>query len=335
MITRRRFLQLLGLGLPASLVAAACVPPEPTPQSVPKWPLTATPQKVVSKVGVHVLTGPRTGFGTFVQQCAAAGRPVAVVKCVGDLGAAFDAKAASPLTLTIGRLEEVGKINLRAWEPPEFNPPDGTNYTTAQEAAQQYYNLVKPIWDLNPRIDVWETFNEFSAHYGWQADFYISLMDLAETDGFRLGLWSESGGNPPENVYPEIARACQRARQHGQHILCLHEYSWYGLLKDENDWLVTRYRRLYAYLSQQAAVIPLVISECGQNGGGGLVSRDNFIADYTWYDDQLLRDDYVIGCAAWTLGNWEGANFQTYLPTLTDYIINKVRFYQYLPLIVA
>ncbi len=350
MITRRRFLQLIGLSMATQMCLPATHPidhatnawvpsPEPTPLSMPEQPLTLVPPRIVSRVGVHVIPGPRTGFGTFVQQCAAAGRPVAVVKCVGDFGAAYDAKNASLLTLTIGRIETVSNINMRAWEPPGHNPPPGTNYTNAQEAAQQYYNLVKPIWKLNPKIDVWETFNEYSGDWGWQADFYISLMDLAEADGFRLGLWSASVGNPPDDTtYSDIARACQRARQHGQHILCLHEYGGIdpknpsGLLKDAGPWLVTRYRMLYAYLSQQAAVIPLVISECGQNGGGQIVSQADFLADYTWYDDQLLRDGYVIGCAAWTLGA-DATNFQAYLPALTNYIINKVRYYQYLPFV--
>ncbi|HZY45065.1 MAG TPA: hypothetical protein VFF70_09985, partial [Anaerolineae bacterium] len=268
-----------------------------------------------------------------VQSCATAGRPVAVVKCVGDFGAAFDAKAASPLTLTVGRVEEAGPshTDMRDWNP--------ANYSSAAAAATLYYQLVKPIWNLNPLIDVWETFNEKSANWNWQADFYISLMDLAEADGYRLGLWSASVGNPPEWAYPQIARACQRARQSGNHILCLHEYGgiWNtddGRLKTESPLLVTRYRQLYSYLEQQAAVIPLVISECGENGGGGFTGTDVFIDDFSWYDDQMMRDSFVIGCAAWTLGGWDGANFRTALPALTTYIINKVKVNRiYLPLI--
>ncbi len=328
MITRRQLLQL-GLGLLSTRLITLRNDTIGHGGVAEAAPLTSTPPRVVSKFGVHVVAGSRTGFGAFVQDCAAAGRPVAVVKCVGDFGAAFDAKNASPLTVTVGRVEEASNTDMRAWDP--------ANYSSAEDAATQYYRLVKPIWSLNPHIDNWETFNEMSSHWNWQADFYIKLMDLAEADGYRLGLWSASVGNPPESAYPKIARACQRARQSGNHILCLHEYGgiWNmssGLLKDESPYLVTRYRQLYAYLRQYGAVIPLVISECGQNGGGGLVSQTDFIDDYTWYDDQLLRDNYVVGCAAWTLGKWEGANFQVYLPALTTYIINKV-YYLYLPLV--
>lgn len=294
-----------------------------------------------SKVGLHVTFGPRDGLDEFLAQCAQAGQPVAVVKCVDDFEAAFKAKHYSAKTFTVGRVNSVGLTNkdfvdMQAWEPAEFRPPVEFPYTTAQEAARQYYNLVKPIWQLNPVIDAWETFNEFSWHWPWQADFYLELMDLAEADGFRLGLWSPSAGNPPEEFYPDIARTCRRAKAHGNHILCVHEYGFDGLLKDAPKELVTRYRRLYRYLKQEDAVIPLVISEAGENGGGGFVGVETFLEDFAWYDAQLSRDNYVIGCAAWTLGDFSGANFMAALPALADYVIGRpIRFLPqaYLPLI--
>ncbi|NLE60898.1 MAG: hypothetical protein GX616_21345, partial [Planctomycetes bacterium] len=44
--------------------------------------------------------------------------------------------------------------------------------------------------------------------------------------------------------------------------------------------------------------------------------------DFGWYDSEMRKDYYVIGCTAWTLGNWSGANFQAALPSLANYIIN-------------
>jgi hypothetical protein len=323
-------------------------PLAPTPEPAPT--ATSIPQRKLeppgggSKLGLHVTFGPRAGLDEFLARCAQSGHPVALVKCVDDFEAAFKAKQSSDKTYTVGRVNAVGLsnknfIDMQAWEPPDFNPPVGFHYTTAQEAAQQYYDLVKPIWQLNPVIDAWETFNEFSWHWGWQADFYIQLMDLAEADGYRLGLWSCSAGNPPEESYPDIVRACQRAQAHGDHILCLHEYGLDGLLKKAPHSLVTRYRQLYKVLKQNEAVIPLVISEAGENAGGGFTGIETFLDDFAWYDRQLSRDDYVIGCAAWTLGNFSGANFQAALPALADYITggyvvgSSTRFKNYLPLI--
>ena len=245
--------------------AAAKVPPD----------IILTPPSGGSKLGLHVVFGPRDGLDEFLVRCAGAGQPVALIKCVDDFEAAFKAKRISDTTLTVGRVNAVFpqrkvEVDMQAWEPTEFSPIPGTTYTTAQEAAQQYYDLVKPIWQLNPVVDVWETFNEFSWHWPWQADFYLALMDLAEADGYRLGLWSASAGNPPEEFYPDIARTCRRAQAHGNHILCLHEYNLDGLLRDASKSMVTRYRRLYQYLKQQDAVIPLAITEAGKTPAAAL-----------------------------------------------------------------
>ena len=250
-------------------VAEEPASPLPTPTSstsaVSAPPVVLRAPANGSKLGLHVTFGPRDGLDDFLSRCAQADRPVAVIKCVDDFEAAFKAKKVSDKTMTVGRVNAVGLnnkdfVDMQAWEPPEFNPPIGVQYTTVQEAAQHYYDLVRPTWKLNPVIDVWETFNEYSGNWPWQADFYIALMDLAEADGYRLGLWSCSAGNPPEEAYPDIMRACQRAKAHGNHILCLHEYGLDGLLKDAPKTLVVRYRRLYKLLQSDDAVIPLVIS---------------------------------------------------------------------------
>ncbi|CAG0930454.1 hypothetical protein TFLX_01755 [Thermoflexales bacterium] len=315
------------------------VSPIETPQAAARSRPTWIAPAGGSKIGFHVVFGSRAGLDECLWWCALSGHPVPVIKCVDDFEAAFKAKSYSDQTLTVGRVNGVGLnnhdfVDMQAWEPPEYQRAIGTSYTTVQEAAQQYYDLVKPIWQLNPVIDVWETFNEFSWHWPWQADFYIALMDLAEADGYRLGLWSPSVGNPPEEFYPEIARACRRAKTHGNHILCLHEYGLEGLLKEAPANLVTRYRQLYQYLQQEDAIIPLVISEAGEYGGGSFTNVETFMDDFTWYDAELSRDSYVIGCAAWTLGDWNGANFQAALPALTEYIAGRpITARTYLPLI--
>lgn len=276
--------------------------------------IEVSPYSPLNKIGVHIVIGPRNGYGDFIRTCANAGKPVALVKCLDDFGPAAEAKQYSPQTLTIGRVNEINGHDLQGLDYLVGNK-------TPAEGAAWYYQQVKPKWQQNPAIDVWETCNEWSWHWAWQADFYIAFMDLAEADGYRLALWSCSGGNPPEAYYSDIARACARAKAHGNHILSLHEYSWDGLLKDAPTSLVTRYRRLYAYLATQNAVIPLAITEAGENGGGGFTGPEVFVDDFGWYDTQMRQDPYVIGCAAWTLGNWSGANFQNALPALAQYII--------------
>lgn len=280
--------------------------------------VTVFPQGTVhSKIGVHSVIGPRDGFGDFLRTCSNAGKPLALVKCVDDFGAANEAKQVNAATLTIGRVNEINGYDLQGLDYL-------VNSMTPQQAAQWYFDQVKPKWLQNPWIDVWECCNEWSWHWAWQADFYIAMMDIAEAQGFRIGIWSCSGGNPPEGYWADIARACARAKAHGNHVLCLHEYAWDGLLKDfyqaTGDDIVLRYRRLYNYLTPLNADCPLALTEVGENGGGGFVGVDPFVADFAWYDSQMRQDPYVIGCAAWTLGNWSGANFQAALPALGEYI---------------
>lgn len=308
----------------------------------------------MSQAGTHIVLGPRNGYGEFVRAIAAAGQTLATVKCVDDFGAAAEAKAENRDTTTIGRVNEGPQgQDMQAWEPQQ--------YASAQAAASLYYALVKPKWMKNPFIDVWETFNEYSGNWSWQADFYCALMDLAEADGYRLGLWCTSGGNPPlpnldvpklryissvenrnlalvsrtpramaigsagmsEQPWEAIARACRRAKQSDKgHLLCVHEYAWHGLLKDAwGNGVVGRYEALHDYLVSVDADIPMAITECGQNGGGGFVGVDQFLLDVEWCDAKWMAAPYLAGVALWTLGRWSGANFQDALPRLAEYII--------------
>lgn len=274
-----------------------------------------------SKVGLHVVCGPRPGYLELLQKCSNALHPVRVIKCVDDFSPAYDAKQVNKYTLTVGRINEAGSVNLGGLDEYVGQPPAAV--------AAFYYSLVKPTWQANPWIDVWEACNEWSWHWAWQADFYIALMDLAEADGFKVALWSASVGNPPEEYYPDIARACARAAAHGGHMLSLHEYGlWappgeqYALLSNAGPYLVTRYRLLYDYLEDHNAVIPLVLTETGQEGGYSFVGTDVFMMDYIWYDLEMKKDPYVIGCAAWLLGDcgWGGVSCAPALPALGDYI---------------
>jgi len=277
----------------------------------------------VSKLGCHVVQGPRNGFGDFLSRIRGANQLLTLVKCVDDFGAAYEAKQHNSITITIGRLNGIYDENGNWRDLQAFEPRD---WPSAQAAADAYFSLVRARWSLNPWIDVWETFNEFSAHWAWQADFYIRMMELAEANGHTLALYACSTGNPPRPAddggaaYAAILSACRRAQQ-GGHFLALHEYGLAGTLRGTQPDLALRYRGLATYLLERDAMIPIIISEAGQNAGYQFIGTQQFIDDFAWYDSELMRDAYVVGAAAWTLGKWEEANFQDALPALTDYII--------------
>ena len=271
-----------------------------------------------SKVGLHCVIGSAIGYGAFIDETVACDRPVALVKCVDDFGAAYEAKQHSTATIAIGRMNSVN-----GWDMGGLN---GWLGGTAQAAADTIYPYLKAEWQQDPYIDIWEILNEWDSNYDWQADYYIAMMDKAEADGYRLALWSSSVGTPSESVYYDVNRACVRAKAHGNHILALHEYALDGdpaLMQDAPTTLVLRYRQLYNYLSANGGAVPIAITECGQNGGYQFVGDELFIQDFTWYDNKLREDSYMLGCAAWTLGNWAEANFETALPELADYICSQ------------
>ncbi|HKZ84516.1 MAG TPA: DUF1800 domain-containing protein [Anaerolineae bacterium] len=277
----------------------------------------------MSKIGVHVVIGPRNGFGDFLREIADAGQTLAVVKCVDDFGAALEAKQKlGGNVLTVARLNGVAGRDMQAWEPRDWS--------SAQEAAQEYYSLVRPTWLLNPHIDAWETFNEFSAYWAWQGEFYIAMMDLAEVDGFKLVLYAFSSGNPPGlpddlSAALECVPALREAKRRG-HYLSSHEYGGVSMpvntLRGTQPYHALRYRRLYQdMLIPNAADAPLIISECGQSAGYDFIGAHIFIEDLAWYDAELMKDSYVVGAAAWTLGSWVNANFQDALPAMAEYIV--------------
>lgn len=278
----------------------------------------------MSKIGCHVVQGPRNGFGEFLSRIRNAGQTLAVVKCVDDFGAAYEAKQYNPLTLTVGRVNGIVDAEGQPRDLQAFEPRD---WPSAQVAADAYFSLVQGKWSQNRQwIDVWETFNEFSEHWAWQADFYVRMMELAEASGYTLALYACSTGNPPRPeddggvAYAAILSACKHA-QMGGHYLSLHEYGLEGTLRGTQPHLALRYRTLATYLQEHNAMPALIISECGQNAGYEFIGTEAFIDDFAWYDSELMRDSYVVGAAAWTLGNWMSANFQDALLPLSDYII--------------
>ena len=278
--------------------------------------ITVFPYEDNNKIGVHIVQGSRNGFGPFLADTAAAGKPVAVVKGVDDYAPCAEAKGYSTDTVTIGRQNTYGGFDLGNLG---YRIPQGT----AADAAQWFYNLVEPnIWrNHKTYVDYWELCNEWDSDYTFQADFYIAMMDLAGPDGYKLALWSSSVGTPHADEYPEVARTCLRAKS-GGHIMSLHEYAFFCQnMRDPCATMMLRYRDLYDYLATQNAVVPLALTEVGQGGGYDFVGTADFIADYAWYDTKMREDWYVLGCAAWTLGNWGNANFQNALPALADYIV--------------
>lgn len=275
---------------------------------------------MTSKIGLHIVLGPRNGYGDFLRRLAGAGLSLALVKCVEDFGAALEAKQilGDGNVTTMGRINHIDGMDMQAREPRDW--------PSAQAAAESYYALARLYWAAHPYIDIWESFNEMSAHWAWQGDFFIALMDLAERDGFRLAHYACSTGNPPDQAAAAEMIDCLRETMRRGHYLSLHEYGGVGTsistLRGTEPFHALRHRWLYAQMPVDARP-NIIISECGQDAGYEFAGAPAFVEDFAWYDTQLEQTDYVQACAAWTLGNWHGANFQDALPALAEYIVSR------------
>ena len=92
----------------AFLILASCIGPTPTISPIPspipsplEVPCTPT---VTSRIGLHIVPGRRTGFGTFLQRLVDACVNLSVVKAVDDLSPLREVERLMPATITVGRL---------------------------------------------------------------------------------------------------------------------------------------------------------------------------------------------------------------------------------------
>jgi len=259
-----------------------------------------------------------------------AGKTCQMVKCMGVFGKAGTAANDCPGSFSVGRTNNVDGVG----DIQAYNEAWAAGVSPADEAWFVYYGTHKPVvgtgglrrlMQLNPKINVWEVTNEWDAHYDWQSDFFLAMMDLAEADGFRIAAFGFSAGTPSLNTsykFPgdtrteleNVARVCARAKAHGGHMLALHEYAYGGTLQSEYtahpNALVGRYRPLHDYLKAYddpskgyvGADCPMIITECVGDCSAG---DQAVTCDMAWYDQNLVRQDsYVLGVATWNIG-WE------------------------------
>jgi hypothetical protein len=281
-----------------------------------------------TKLGAHVLRT-ATDLGEYIQA-----KP-AVVKFVGDWGMAPNVPND---VLVIGRRHQgydaqlqknSGKTPLEAAQ--QFIQDQLETYQS-NPIIKYWEGHNEPVWNDNEGM-------------GWYAQFEVERMRLMADMGFKCVLGNFATGSPPLALWPAFLPALEAARQY-QAILGLHEYScpwmWWMTGKhqvdpnaDEGDegWTTLRYRKVYRQhlIPNGLGDIPLVITECGidplvnpkppgakggawKNLGGFWNQHDNEpdAADYyyrqlVWYDQELQKDDYVIGATIFTWGNFGGA----------------------------
>lgn len=281
----------------------------------------------MSKLGLHISSGNRRGFGDYLQQCAAAGSPVPVIFSVGQSIWA-DLQQYSPRTIFIFRTQADTHQNTIGDGP-------GSMYTgDPAQTARDWMALMMPMWAKN-QAHYYAPLNEqdpaLLSGFTWLNAFSIECMKIAEANQYRLALYAFSAGNPKDVKHPaegepftrdqawlELVPSLQRAKANG-HILLLHEYGLdFVTLKASAPYLATRYRHAYRLLAQYNADPPLVISEASAGVGYAGIAPAPWVNDAAWYDSELVKDRAVIGCCLYQLGGAE--NFVAVLSQLADYV---------------
>ena len=324
-------------------LATRHAPPAATPyvSNIPDY--TPRPELGPSKLGIHVARPNSPAIMEFVR----AARP-AVVKGVDDLGFLAEVKAASPATVTIGRLSV---------EPQDYGgEPEAA---AAALVAQQLPQLLQ-----HPYVDYWEGWNEPDPNLDrmdWYARFEAERVRQLAAHGLRAAVGGFSTGVPELDEFALFVPAIEAAQEHGG-ILTLHEYAAPDLTflygdplpglptYPDRGPLLFRYRWFYRdVLEPRGLVVPLVISEAGIDGilgnrpgpqglgwqefqefwvaqGWGPDGQTAFLNQLQWLDNEARQDDYLLGYALFTAGGgraWETYELDRFLPRLAEYVVSQ------------
>ncbi|MEA3408624.1 MAG: hypothetical protein U9R48_11220 [Chloroflexota bacterium] len=291
-------------------------PPTPTPTPMLPWPAPLE-EPPASKLGLHVQWNNSSEIMDFIRYM----KP-RVIKAVGDFGFCAEVKEESPSTVIVGRVETKQRL--------EGDP---------ERAAQAFVARHLETYQVNPAIDYWEGINEpdIKGKMPWYAAFEAERVRVMARHGFKAAIGSFSAGVPEWEEFEQFLPAVRAAKQHGG-ILSLHEYDAPTLDRSmgaglpghpnhaDRGALALRYRWWYEdFLKPRGLVVPLVISEVGVDGkissrpgpeGQGWHDFQDYwaqqglggnpylvyIRQLRWYDDQVRKDDYVIGWTLFTVG---------------------------------
>lgn len=314
-------------------------PPPPTP-TVDPWP-AALVQPGQSKMSIHVLFNDSPHIMEFVRRV----KP-RVIKAVDNHGWLAEVKQVSPLTVTIGRYTDNPFTSvLDNKDPSQYPSPMDFARNFIDHYINEYrLNPGVDYWEgwNEPQ---WHT----PAEWQWYADVEAYRACFMRDLGLKAAIGGFSAGTPEYLNMAYFIPALQKAADCGA-IFTLHEYSsptmqtgFNGGIPDavhvENAGSLTlRYRYWYeGYIKPRGFTIPLVISEAGidsdvgpgcplKEGGQGWYSCYKdwdamglgnekwrvYLDQLIWYDNELRKDDYVIGFTIFTAGTSSIDSWRTF-----------------------
>lgn len=179
--------------------------------------------------------------------------------------------------------------------------------------AERYFARLRQYYLDRPYIWAWEGPNEPQpmADAGFRNaldDFTVRWVDLMHSIGKRTVALCLSVGwvDQPEHILG-FASALESTD-----YWALHEYSAPTMQSDQ-DWHCLRYRRTVQALKDAGhRVPPLLITECGIDGGVISQGRtgwkthardeEDYMGQLSWYDREICKDDYVKAAFIFTSG---------------------------------
>lgn len=266
-------------------------PPPTVPPPTPGW----SPRRYVhkgTKLGFHCSGGYPVDR---VQTLAAQGVTLATTKLVQSIGDV--AQAVEPFKIV--RLIDHAGQNL-----------EGFNYGGNPEAQAEarMAALIPLLLPYRDKVSFLEITNEQAppnnAAFAELARFYVRAMQIAEANGFKLALFSQSVGCPEPGAWDAIApTGVFEAAAAGGHAISLHEY---GDARFAPDSVLCRYRYLYnIHILPRQLDIPLFITEFAV--WEHLIGQVNSFEQWVRYDQLVRQDPYVAGVHIYSLGMVPGA----------------------------
>jgi len=279
-----------------------------------------------TKLGAHVLRAAED-VGEYIQAGPA------VVKFVRDWGMARDVPGG---VLVIGRKCQ-DDYDAQHQMSTGKTPREAAEQFVRDQKTTYQANSVIEYWEGHNE-PVWNTEEEM----GWYAHFEVERMRMMTDMGLKCVIGNFATGSPALALWPAFLPALRAAKEH-QAILGLHEYScpwmWWMTGKHQMDpeedqgdegWTTLRYRKIYRqYLIPNGlGDVPLAITECGidplvnpkppgaPSGTWRHLGRfwadhedehnkaDYYFRQLVWYDEEMQKDDYVVGATIFTWGSF-------------------------------
>ncbi len=199
-----------------------------------------------------------------------------------------------------------------------------TNLGFSDPADTYVGELQDTLSKLQGRGIVWEGLNEQILNGVADAQalnrWFVRFAQLMHARGEKVAAFSFSTGNPKLEYVPLLADAATACD-----YIALHEY--YYPVGGASD--LARYRQFRGQLPASARK-PILITETGVDGGqndGWLahVSQDQYMQILADYDQELLKDDYVLGATIFQYGAgspWTSFDVKTISQRIADYVTN-------------